>query len=46
MSLTMIVTRFAWIAHRFASSNKCTRNASVAYSSPPPTCKIVIHVRE
>lgn len=30
ISFVMIVTLFAWIAHKFASSNKCTKNASVA----------------
>lgn len=30
MSFGIIVTRFAWIAHRLASSNRWTRNASAA----------------
>ena len=30
ISFCMMVTLFAWIAHKFVSSNKCTRNASVA----------------
>lgn len=30
-SLDIIVTRFAWIAHRFVSSNSDTRYASAAY---------------
>ena len=29
-SFGIIVTRFAWIAHRLQSSNKCTRKSSVA----------------
>lgn len=30
MSFCIIVTRFAWMAHRFVSSNRCTKNASAA----------------
>lgn len=33
ISFVMSVTRFAWIAQRFESSNRCTRKASVASCS-------------
>jgi len=33
MSFCIIVTLFAWIAHKFVSSNRCTRNASAASCS-------------
>lgn len=33
ISLCMIVTRFAWMAHKFVSSNRCTKYASSASCS-------------
>ena len=38
MSFCMIVTRFACIAHKFESSNRCTRNASAASCSACIAC--------
>lgn len=38
ISFCIIVTRFAWIAHRFVSSKRCTRNASAASWSAMMAC--------
>lgn len=38
ISFCMMVTRFAWIAHRFESSKRCTRNASAASCSACMAC--------
>lgn len=37
-SFCMMVTLFAWIAHRFVSSNRCTMNASAASWSACMAC--------
>lgn len=38
ISFCIIVTRFAWMAHRFVSSKRCTRNASAASWSAMMAC--------